>query len=306
MIKTKESYKIDYIDCSSLCKFSRCPAAYLFERLLGLKLPGAMTIHLDYGTDIHAALPHCYQKGIKQLDIACEVFNQGWLRRSHGEEDKKRNMDRARMMLLNFMDAHSPEACPYEILPIANEIAAPEADRVSDNEVPFCVDIGGPLNFIGRIDLPVLWKDTNQKWSLDYKTASEISTRYFANFHNAPQSVGYTVALEILMMERVEGMIIEALRVSPKNDETQLSHVWVSEVQKKSFVNWAIRKSNEMIMMNAAKEWPKNPAGCGPYSMFGQPGFYCPYKDLCDSANWEDMSHYYERHTPFHPFIVTR
>lgn len=305
MIKAAKSYDINYIDCSGMCTFERCPARYLFNRLEGLKSPDAMTIHVDYGTDIHAALPHCY-RGKDGLDEAAKVFDDGWLRRSHGQEDKKRNSQRARMSLLNFIESHSQTSCPYEILPIASQIAAPEADRISDNEVPFAVDIGGPLSFLGRLDLPVLWKDTGHKWALDYKTASEISARYFRNFENSPQAVGYTLALSILTEEDIKGMIIEAVRVSPKNDETQLQHIWVTKKQMMSFTEFANRTALSIRASNERQVWIKKPTGCGPYSMFGQPGFYCEYADLCNSENWEDMMRFYKREKPFHPFKITR
>jgi hypothetical protein len=36
--------------------------------------------------------------------------------------------------------------------------------------------------------------------------------------------------------------------------------------------------------------------------MFGQPGYYCDYKKVCDAANWESVLKFYNREEPFHPF----
>ena len=310
MIKAEKEYPVEYIDCSMLCSIMRCPAKTFFSRILGLKHPDGVKIHLDYGTDMHAALPHCYA-GLDHLDDACDAFNRGWVNRRHGNEDTKRNIGRARESLKNFIETHTHTNCQYEILPISKEIAAPNADRISDNEVPFAVDIGGPLPFLGRIDLPVKWKSTEMEWTLDYKTAAEVSQRYFHNFYRAPQCVGYTLAMTTLTGKDIKGMIIEAIRVSGAKDrskavENQLHHVWVSHQQMEEFMEMANAAARYMLSCNMKKEWPKRSTGCGPYAMFGQPGFYCEYSDLCDAADWRDVLMGYRKETPFHPFVVDR
>ena len=310
MIEAEKQHDIDYIDCSGMCTMLRCPARFLFRRLLGLQHPDANNIHVDYGTDIHAALPHCY-RGMDGLDAACDAFNRGWASRKYGNEDSKRNILRARASLINFIENHTPSICPYKILPIAEQIAAPEADRISDNEVPFAVDIGGSLPFLGRIDLPVEWKATGHKWTLDYKTASEISDRYFNNFYRSPQAVGYTLALSTMSGGDIKGMIIEAVRVSGAKDmakaaENKLSHVWVTVKQMDEFMVLANQVSMKMITCNEKKKWPKMFNACGPYSMFGQPGFFCEYSELCDADDWRDLARTYNRKKPFHPFKIKR
>lgn len=305
MIETSERFDIDYIDPSGLCKCERCPAAYLFSRLMGLSQQDSPRIYLDFGTDIHAAVPYCYDNR-NGLETAMEKFSEGWSARKYGEDDKKRNTMRAREMLVDFCETRAPDRCPYKVLPVPSEMTAANADIISPNECPYLIDIGGPLALAGRIDAVVEWNSTGDLWALDYKTASEISARLFTCFHNAPQALAYTLALSVVMNRRAKGLLVEALRVSPKNTETQVNQTFVLDHQLVSFKSFANRVAEDILRYNESGLWPKKSTGCGPYSMFGQPGFYCEYRDICDSPNWRDMIRYYEKREPFHPFKMAR
>ena len=148
----EEKFKIDYIDPSSLSSFSRCPAKYYLSRLKALQKPDRSTIAMDYGTDIHEAVPYCYD--MATLDQAIAIFKERWLKRGH-QYDKKRNCDSAEALLTQFAADHT-RMCPYE--PLDLQITAPTNTPISKNEVPFLMDIGGSLPFAGRIDLPAIWK----------------------------------------------------------------------------------------------------------------------------------------------------
>jgi hypothetical protein len=303
MIKTEQQYKIEYVDASSLSTFSRCPAKYLFERLLGLEEPNRSSIAADFGTDMHKAIPFCYEGTPEGIERACVAFNEGWLKRGYEGKDDARNSAMARRSLIAFAASHSPSHCPYTILPFPIKEAT--ADKVSDNEVPFAVDIGGPLPALGRIDAPVLWNSTKKKWALDYKTSSEVSARLFGNFEMAPQTCLYTLALSSITNEPIEGMIIEAIRVSPKNAENQLAFMFVSEQLMTLFLENAIVKSELILKCNEAKAWPQNTCACSGYSMFeGTPTKLCKYHNICKDKDWMNQVRYYEQHEPFHPFKV--
>ncbi len=304
MIDTDKVFDIDYCDQSGLCKFSRCPAAYCLSRLLGLESPARMKIALDYGTDMHAALPYCYTGTPEGLDRASKAFNFGWDKRNYSGEDVKRNKTTARDSLMGFAYNHSPTNCQYDILQF--DVKAETADIISPNEIPFLIDIGGKLSFAGRIDLAVEHKATKTIWVDDYKTSSIITENYFKEFHNSPQAVGYTLALSMLTGKDVHGMLVEAIRTSKTKVENQMSLVFVSNQQVKSFINWAKRKSEEILYCNEKKEWPKNPSGCAPYSSFGSHGYYCDYKDICDGADWREMARFFVSNEPFHPFKINR
>jgi hypothetical protein len=304
MIETKERFDINYIDASGVCGYHRCPARFMFKRLMGLEHPDRDHKAVDYGTDMHRALPLCYSGSSSE---AVRVFCDCWKQRPYGEDDKARNCARAEASLQDFTLGHTPELCPYTI--VKYPIQAPGADIISDNEVPFLIDIGGELPCAGRIDVPVRWKAGSTLWALDYKTASEISGRYFENFHFACQSVLYTVALaHIAAPEQVSGMIIEAIRVSgaaKQSVETQLNFVFVQEHMAASMIDFVNATSLEILSCNSIGKWPRRYTGCAPYSMFGQPGRFCEFKSICDVPDWQDAVRFYKRTEPFHPFKVS-
>ena len=60
-------------------------------------------------------------------------------------------------------------------------------------------------------------------WALDYKTSSEISARYFENFHRCPQAISYALALAMTIGRPVTGFIVEAIRSSKKNRENMFN-----------------------------------------------------------------------------------
>ncbi len=304
MIDVDKVFDIDYCDQSGLCEFCRCPAKYCLSRQLGLESPTRMKIALDYGTDIHAALPYCYTGTPEGLDKAFQTFNAAWDRRPYGGEDVKRNKTTARDSLMGFAENHTPANCQYDILHF--DIKATTADIISPNEIPFLIDIGGKLPLAGRIDLPARHRATKTIWCDDYKTSSIITENYFKEFHNSPQAVGYTLALSMLTKEDVMGMIVEAIRTSKTKIENQMALIFVSNNQVKSFISWAKRTSEQIIYCNEKKQWPKNPSGCAPYSSFGSHGYYCDFKDICDGVDWREMSRFFVTKEPFHPFKVNR
>jgi hypothetical protein len=218
MIKTNEHFTIDYIDASGLAKAARCLSMYMFERLMGLSEPDAQMIAPDYGTAMHRALPYCYN-GPADVKKAVEEFIAAWNLYNYGYADEKRNPDTAEASLVAFAASHAPGTCPYKIL--SHPINAPTADIISPNEIPFLVDIGGGLPMAGRIDLAVEYTNTGDLWADDYKTASEISVRYFKNFEGACQPCSYTLALSMIAGRDAKGMILEAIRTSKKNVEKE-------------------------------------------------------------------------------------
>lgn len=300
-IVADQSFEINYIDQSGLTEFTRCPAKYFFSRLMGFTFPEDTRIAPDFGTCMHRALPYAYS----DLDKAMKEFIAEWQRLGYSDGDSKRNVDRARLMLEDFASQRSNRLCPYEILHFP--ISAPTKDIISPNEVPFLLDIGGSLPLAGRIDAMVRWKQSKEIWALDYKNSSEISSRFFSCFSASPQACLYALAACQIAGVRVAGMIIEALRVSEKNTETQLFHVFVSDYNILSMKDFTNRTADRIIKCNEDKIWPKNLSMCSPYGAFGHPGRVCKYKQLCTMCDdWHDLARMYKKCEPFHPFEVVK
>ncbi len=301
MIKTDEKFNIDYIDASGMVKFACCPARYLFGRQMGLTAPNDNMVAPDYGTAMHRAFPYCYN-GPTNIQQATAEFIAAWNKYNYGYVDEKRNPDTAEMSLVGFATTHSPSACPYKILNYP--IDADTADIISPNEIPFMIDMGGELPGAGRIDLAVRWNDTGDLWSSDYKTASEISPRYFKCFEAACQPCMYTLALSMIANESAKGMIVEAVRTSKKSVENQIHFVFITERQIEVFLEFANQKSEEILRCNESGEWPQHPSNCSPQAMYIAPGRLCPYRTICDYKDWKRQVQYFKRSEPFHPFKV--
>ena len=298
MIKVDQTFDITYIDPSSFSEVNRCPAKYMFSRLMGLIPHESSRVALDYGTVMHMAIPHAY-KDPKQALI---TFKAEWAKYPHGEEDVKRNKIRAAASITNFHEKH--QVSPYKILSF--DIEAPTHDEISKNEIPFLIDIGGPLAFAGRMDAVVKWIADDSLWALDYKTASEVSPRYFKSFHNAPATIGYTLAAQHVLGLKVDGLIIEAIRTTKANPATDLELIFVQRHQIESFILQVNNKAKDILFYNESKTWFKNCAGCACYTMFGTVGYSCPYMDICNSPDWRDSAQYYDKVEPFHPFRVKK
>lgn len=297
-----EKFEINYMDNSTICKYNRCPAAYAMSRLLGLEKKDRMMIALDYGTDIHESLPFMYKR--ETIQHGLDVFNARWLERGYGHEDKKRNPETAEKTLCNFANTHIAQ-CPYTIQQFPN-ISCPESDRISENEVPFLIDIGADLLLAGRIDAPVRWNSDGSLFALDYKTSSEVSARFFKNFEGCSQGCTYTLALSQLTNETCRGFIIEALRTSEKNVECQMSMVFIKPHQLEQFVEMAKRTAQNINADNKKGEWEQRCTGCAPYGMFGSPGYMCDYRQICDSPDPNGMFRFFNKVEPFSPFVIKR
>lgn len=295
-MQVDRKFKINYIDASGISTFNRCPFKYMLNRLWGLKGRDKPTIALDYGTSMHSALPLAYE----DADLAIRRFVEVWASFGHGEDDDKRNTQRAMASLYEFYALHSKELCPYtlEEFPITAQVA----DHVDVGELPFVIDIGASLLAAGRIDYPVRLKSSNKLWALDFKTSSEVSARYFNSFSRCPQACMYSIALSQISGEPVQGLIVEVLRSSKTNTESAMHNVFVSDANAEMFIELAKRTADDILECNDKQEWSAKCTGCSPYQMFGQPGYLCEYGTLCDLPDYTDGVKFYEDGKVFHPF----
>ncbi|MHA1759100.1 MAG: PD-(D/E)XK nuclease family protein [Candidatus Heimdallarchaeota archaeon] len=298
-VKAEEKFDIDYLDPSSFCSFNRCPAKFLLGRLMALEpinSNGLKQLAMDYGTDMHEALPHCYDTE-EGLHKGIDLFKERWEARGH-EFNDKRNISCATTSMCEFFGKHSGVFSPYSIIDVG--ISAPTEFPVAKNELPFLIDIGGLLPLAGRIDFPCMWNSDKTIWAGDYKTSGEISVRLKQNFENAPAAIAYTLGLSTILNVRVMGMLLELIRVSKTNAESDIHMVFVRDKQIHEFIEQANRTSEKIQMCNVKQAWPKNFAMCSTYPSFGQPGYSCEFLDFCTTG---DMS-MYRKGVRYHPFEI--
>lgn len=298
MPQVDKKFIIKYVDPSGLNKFNRCPFSYYLSRLEGYRDPKRNTIALDYGTCMHSALPHCFDG---DTENAKEIFSNNWQDFGHEGQDDARNLDRAFASLDAFAAVHNSLMCSYEIV----EFESPDIvhkGNIDKGEVPYLVNINGSLPLGGRIDMVVRTKGSGQLWCLDFKTSAEISTRFWNGFHASTQGLSYTLALSILSDETCTGLIVEAIRTSKVNAESCAGFNFIQSHQLERFIEFANRTSEEIVKCNEEQNWPQKCSGCATYSMFGQPGYYCDYKKVCDGVDWKATLKYMSKEEPFHPF----
>jgi len=130
----------------------------------------------------------------------------------------------------------------------------------------------------------------------------EISNRFWNSFHASPQALAYVFALSVMADEKVVGFIVEAIRTSKCNAESLMGINFVQTHQIQRFLDFANRTSEAILECNEKQEWPQRCSGCATYSMFGQPGYYCDFKKICDSTDWKSVLKFYSKEAPFHPF----
>jgi len=295
MIKSNEPCEIGFVDSSRISCFSRCEAKFFFQCILGLRKPDASMLPLDYGTCMHVVLPEMY-KG--DVEAAFAVWDNAWSKFSYGEEDKKRNTEVSRRRIVDFMGRHNAQNCPYHVVHFP--FSAP-TELISENEVPFLIDVGAWYPLCGRIDAVVEWKATHDLWAYDFKTSSELSPRYFDGFWHSPQACTYSIALAQITGQKIQGLMIEGMRISEKNIESQIGFVYVSEVNMLNFIEEVKLMCERMKQCSVDGLWHQNFALCSSYPCFGFPCYTCEYKILCDSGDWQEAARFYTKSEPFDP-----
>jgi len=308
IVKADKQYEIDYIDASGSSTFSRCPAMYFFERVLGLVNKDRDMTAPDYGTDFHVIAPLCY--GAMSRDEEQQLFENAFStfeklrnKRTVPDTDKKHSLEHSEPRIRNFIELHAKNVCPYKIVKFP--FTVPEgAEVISDNEIPFIIDIGGPLLFAGRIDFPAELKQTGELFAGDYKTTSEISGRLWECFELNAQAIGYTLGLSHISGKQVTGFLVEAIRksVQVSKVECAIHYIYVTPYEVEFFIGYMNDLANEIMHYNDFKRWPKKLSGCSVYPTTGIPGGNCPYKLLCKAKDWRDVAPYYDQVKPFHPF----
>ena len=263
---------------------------------------------MDYGTDFHVIVPLCY--GAKNseeeqllFENAFSIFEKLRAKRSVPDTDKKHDLEHTEPRIRNFIELHAQHICPYKIIKFP--FTTPEGvDIISDNEIPFAIDIGGKLVFCGRIDFAAELVQTSELFAGDYKTASEISGRLWNCFDLNTQAIGYTLALVHISNKNVTGFLVEAIRKSmdKKKTECAIHYQYVTAYEVDFFIGYMNSTANDIVQCNEKKEWPKKLSSCSIYSTTGIPSGNCPYKLLCKADDWRRVASYYRQTEPFHPF----
>jgi hypothetical protein len=287
----------EWLSISALTELARCSRKFFYHSGCRLVTPGAKPALL-YGTAIHRALPEVLVNG---LDAGLKAFETIW---DEDLNDDKRNPARAHALLLAFQQSHLGSRSIYKLLtpPLG---ALKVASKDSPWEVPFAIDIPGiPIPLVGKIDAMVEHRDTGELWALEWKTTSELGSRFLNNFPFNPQVLCYPLVLSTLTGRPCQGTMVEGLLVAKVSAECLCHPISVPPFQIQDFVAWVRFMYAKLAMCEQLHDFPKEPSGCTSYSCYGSPGYMCDYSDLCHMTDcWLDLRDTVI-HNPDPPFIL--
>jgi len=270
---------------SSLCCMYRCPRYYFYRCGCRLGLEGEHPA-LKFGEAIHAAIPYAF---IGDIEKAMSLFSTVW---GTTPEDRKRNPIRAEAMLKDFARAHQSGNSIYTPLPAPPNRATTER-ALSEYEVPFVVDVGIPVPFVGRIDCRGKHRDTGKTWGVEYKTTSELGQCFINSFALSPQVLCYALALKVLVDEDLEGYFIEGLLVAEKSCNTLAIPITIRPHFIKAALQWIGNTYSKIQACEENQDFPPDYAGCNPYHAFGRAGYSCMYEPLCSVEDWTSLKDMY-------------
>lgn len=274
-----------HFSVSSLVAFARCPRKYFYSS--GCRLGTEEHLALKFGESMHASLPLAFHG---RYEESVSTFMTIWKDRDEKGDDK-RNSTQAKKILLDFTVSHSQGRSIYKLLdPPAGKLQI--EDSISPWEIPFALDIGLSVPLVGRIDGLCSHRDTGRFWGLEWKTTSEMSTRFFEGFTFNPQIIAYTLALRSYGIP-AEGVMVEAIPVQKTSTSSACQPVFVSDSMIDDFVKWAQWIGGQILECEKLGAFPKDPSACTPYSQFGSPGYQCEYLKLCLVNDWTQLKDMY-------------
>ena len=287
MIGDEHYTKKRWHSCSSLCAACKCPRYYFYTA--GCRLGSSEQIPaMEYGTAMHLALPYCH-KG--DIGGAMAAFVSHWRPLGY-TEDPKRNELRALATLKEFTRSHFGSNSIYEILPPPP--GTTPSEKRSDDEIAFAIDVGLDLPLVGIIDALGRHRDLGTLFAIEYKTTSELSTRFMNSFTMSPQALIYWLAISMQVDEEVGGTIIEGLLTAKATTRVQSLPLHFRVHQAEEIIAWIKVIDGRIKTWEAQREWPKDFSGCNSYPLFHMPGYPCEYQMLCSVEDWTPLKGFYK------------
>jgi hypothetical protein len=270
-----------WLSISDLVTVARCRRKFFYSTECLLGSGSEDHVALTFGEAIHAALPVSLEKGI---DLAYEEFCKVW-----GDDrtaDDKRNNITAMGIISEFYEKNGYGNGMYELIKPSDH---PAFRNVNEWEIPFCLELGLHVPFVGRIDGLARLRADNSLWCVEYKTTSQIGGSFFFDaFNLSPQCIAYTLAGRTLIpQEEVKGTIVVAIRVSKTNSESIPQPIFIRDHHIERFIHWAREQAEKVRLAEELGYWPEEYSGCHPYAQFGSHGYPCEFMTLCrDTEDW--------------------
>lgn len=290
-----------YFTITEVCGFSRCPRHYFYKSGLGLRGTAEGLARRNtaahFGTALGYALPTYL--ATFDFDQAYGEFLRIW---GDHPGDEVRNPLKAKLMIVNFAQWHPVHGGLYKIKEPDDWAKLIRMENKSPWEIPFRIEIPGiPLPIIGSMDWGAEWSTDHTDWVCEAKTSVEMSQRFKFGFKRNPQGLTYVLARRIQGYD-CKGYIHELLSTAKNPKETAaVVPFHVTDHDLNLHIGWLREQCNRILDCERQGIWPQWPTGCGTYPMFGQPGYFCEYDNLCSVPDYRDMLQFYEvkRHEPY-------
>lgn len=246
-----------FIDNSTIELLSTCPRALQYSKLQS-RILNAPAPALSFGSALHLAMDVRYGK-YGASKPSSELFSeQVAVMTKHftdnpTEEDEPRNLNWAIEVLKKYNEIYHTE--PFNLLQDhEGKVLCELPFTIKLCDIPTPDGVAGtlsgtiPINYIGRIDLPVLW-DGNV-WILDHKTTSMLGDRFFDEKQMSAQQIGYCWAFKQLTGQDVKGFCINAIRTSqmPAKPKMGIEAWWRETLQRQRYP----------VTVEAMNEWKTN------------------------------------------------
>lgn len=284
--------KREHLSVSTLQHFAKCPRLYFYEKS-GI-FPKEPAPALSYGIAMHKAFPVVLIEGFA---AGYEAFKSVW---DESLADKKRNLVCAKRSLQHFEFVHKDKKSLFTLVePPKGDLEL--EDDTSPFEVPYAIDIGLPIPLVGRIDGLVRHRDTGELWGLEFKTTSRLTSNFGAAFEMNTQLLSYALVLNMLVDEKITGMMVEGMLVSPTKVDGITHLEYIQQHHLNDILLWLQITGQSLLACEEAmteddpgESFPKDFTGCTAYTNFYIPTFRCSYTNLCRAGKWEHAVRLYD------------
>lgn len=273
----------DHLSPTSLADFKRCPFRY-YCKCCHLWPATANITALDFGRAVNDAMPFIFAQDLPgAIRKATEIVDGDSL---DAKGDSKRNTQRLADILDDLSKRHRPGACIYE----------PAFGCASSFDIPFVLDVGGHIPFVGIIDCLGRHRDTGNLWGVEFKTTGELGQRWNETFMLNTQIIGYYLGLQSLLPEKIEGFFLEGILVAKVSTDVNIKPISLKPHYLDAMQSLIRRTMNEIKICEETNTWPHDYTGCSTYSMFSCAGYTCDYYWLCQMENPDDaLDLYFQR-----------
>ena len=262
-----------YWDSTSLGEFKTCPRKYYFSQLCCWRKKNESP-HLTFGIWFHKAgeiYDHAIAQGAGHDDAVVHVMRELMLGTAEWESDHPaKNRESLLRSAVWYLEEYRNSPLETYILPSGK----PAVELSFRFETNLTTSRGEPYGLSGHFDK--VCRMDNEVYILDKKSSvTALSNYYFNSYSPHNQMSLYSIAGEVVLNERVSGVIIDAVQVGATFSRFARGFALRSKGQ---LAEWLGSLHHWLSFAEHCAEhnyWPANDTAC---TMYGG----CTFKDICN------------------------